>query len=80
MQNPDSGELVDAVERFFKDKGSPDWEKYEVGQRVKFNGWWWEIIGIDFTDGRDGRLNLKPVAKVGTGKGKFGSKHRKEKR
>lgn len=47
MQDPKTGELhplasLDDPAR----QGKEDWPVYQVGERVRFRGWWWEITAI----------------------------------
>lgn len=56
MQDPMSGKLT-AIDDTTK---VPDgWPVYKVGEKVKFRGWWWEIVAID-----DGQLTVAPRTKA----------------
>ena len=47
MQDPESGTLtsLDSLTDP-KRKGKEHWQTYEVGEKVRFRGWWWEITEI----------------------------------
>lgn len=47
MQNPNDGSLIPlkSLDDELR-KGKEHWQTYEVGEKVRFRGWWWEIIDI----------------------------------
>ncbi len=55
MQNPTTGTLHEFDSLFDPArKGKEDWPVYKTGEKVRFRGWWWQIVDI-----ADGGLKLK---------------------
>ena len=49
MQDPRTGRLEPVPKKSAPDK--PGWQRYNVGEEVKFRGWWWEITGFTAAGG-----------------------------
>jgi len=58
MQDPESGRLL-PVPGDNPKNAPPDWPIYKVGARVKFRGWWWEIVDVG-----DGRITVEPFSRA----------------
>jgi len=58
MQNPDDGALEQLKSLADpKRKGKEHWPIYELGEAIRFRGWWWEITAIN----DDGSISVKPT-------------------
>ena len=61
MQNPDTGDLT-VLESLDdpKREGKEEWPVYELGERIHFRGFWWEITKIT-----DEGMTIEPRGKLG---------------